>query len=140
MGQKNSAFIPLKIAVLTVSDSRTSANDSSGDYLVSAVTEAGHQLADRALLADNLYQVRSRVSQWIADETIQVVLINGGTGFTDQNWVPEAVGVLFDRTMRRKGHAPVQVLFRWPGVLMALDPIGGGIIREDDLLDGLDLD
>lgn len=103
MGQKNSAFIPLKIAVLTVSDSRTIANDSSGDYLVSAVTEAGHQLADRALLADNLYQVRSRVSQWIADETIQIVLINGGTGFTDQNWVPEAVGVLFDRTVKGFG-------------------------------------
>ncbi|ELI6431044.1 MULTISPECIES: molybdenum cofactor biosynthesis protein B [Aeromonas] len=111
MGQKNSAFIPLKIAVLTVSDSRTSANDSSGDYLVSAVTEAGHQLADRALLADNLYQVRSRVSQWIADETIQVVLINGGTGFTDQNWVPEAVGVLFDRTVKGFGELFRQLSF-----------------------------
>ena len=77
MGQKNSAFIPLKIAVLTVSDSRTSANDSSGDYLVSALTDAGHQLADRALCPDNLFRIRAQVSDWIVDDGVQVVLING---------------------------------------------------------------
>lgn len=103
MGQKHNEFIPLKIAVLTVSNSRTADEDSSGDYLVSALSEAGHQLADRALLADDLYQIRSRVSQWIADEGIQVVLVNGGTGFNDQNRVPEAVGVLFDRTVKGFG-------------------------------------
>ena len=111
MGQKHNEFIPLNIAVLTVSNSRTAADDSSGDYLVSALTEAGHQLVDRALLADDLYQIRSRVSQWIADDGIQVVLINGGTGFNDQNWVPEAVGVLFDRTVKGFGELFRQLSF-----------------------------
>ncbi|MEL3923223.1 molybdenum cofactor biosynthesis protein B [Aeromonas enteropelogenes] len=111
MGQKHNEFIPLKIAVLTVSNSRTADEDSSGDYLVSALSEAGHQLADRALLADDLYQIRSRVSQWIADEGIQVVLVNGGTGFNDQNRVPEAVGVLFDRTVKGFGELFRQLSF-----------------------------
>ena len=91
MGQKNNAFIPLKIAVLTVSDSRTAADDSAGDYLVAALTDAGHVLADRALCPDNLFRIRAQVSDWIADEGVQVVLINGGTGFNEQNRVPEAV-------------------------------------------------
>ncbi|MGL5200700.1 MAG: molybdopterin-binding protein, partial [Aeromonas veronii] len=103
MGQKHNVFIPLKIAVLTVSDSRTAADDSSGDYLVSALTDAGHQLADRALCPDNLFRIRARVSEWIADEGVQVVLINGGTGFNEQNRVPEAVGVLFERTVQGFG-------------------------------------
>ncbi|MCZ0752622.1 MULTISPECIES: molybdenum cofactor biosynthesis protein B [Aeromonas] len=111
MGQKHNEFIPLKIAVLTVSNSRTADEDSSGDYLVSALSEAGHQLADRTLLADDLYQIRSRVSQWIADEGIQVVLVNGGTGFNDQNRVPEAVGVLFDRTVKGFGELFRQLSF-----------------------------
>lgn len=111
MGQKHNEFIPLKIAVLTVSNSRTADEDSSGDYLVSALSEAGHQLADRALLADDLYQIRSRVSQWIADAGIQVVLVNGGTGFNDQNRVPEAVGVLFDRTVKGFGELFRQLSF-----------------------------
>ncbi|MFM5441268.1 molybdenum cofactor biosynthesis protein B [Aeromonas enteropelogenes] len=111
MGQKHNEFIPLKIAVLTVSNSRSADEDSSGDYLVSALSEAGHQLADRALLADDLYQIRSRVSQWIADEGIQVVLVNGGTGFNDQNRVPEAVGVLFDRTVKGFGELFRQLSF-----------------------------
>ncbi|WP_421227449.1 molybdenum cofactor biosynthesis protein B [Aeromonas enteropelogenes] len=111
MGQKHNEFIPLKIAVLTVSNSRSADEDSSGDYLVSALSEAGHQLADRALLADDLYQIRSRISQWIADEGIQVVLVNGGTGFNDQNRVPEAVGVLFDRTVKGFGELFRQLSF-----------------------------
>ena len=111
MGQKNNAFIPLKIAVLTVSDSRTAADDSSGDYLVSALTDAGHQLADRALCPDHLFRIRARVSEWIADEEVQVVLINGGTGFIEKNRVPEAVGVLFERTVQGFGELFRQLSF-----------------------------
>ncbi|MFM5508727.1 molybdenum cofactor biosynthesis protein B [Aeromonas rivipollensis] len=111
MAPKNSEFIPLKIAVLTVSDSRTTADDSSGDYLVSALTQAGHQLADRALCADNLFRIRAQVSQWIVDEAVQVVLINGGTGFNEQNRVPEAVGVLFERTVQGFGEMFRQLSF-----------------------------
>jgi len=111
MAPKHSEFIPLKIAVLTVSDSRTAADDSSGDYLVSALTEAGHQLADRALCPDNLFRIRARVSDWIADEGVQVVLVNGGTGFNEQNRVPEAVGVLFERTVQGFGEMFRQLSF-----------------------------
>jgi len=111
MGQKNNVFIPLKIAVLTVSDSRTVADDSSGDYLACALTDAGHQLADRALCPDNLFRIRARVSEWIADEGVQVVLINGGTGFNEQNRVPEAVGVLFERTVQGFGELFRQLSF-----------------------------
>ncbi|MEL1220186.1 molybdenum cofactor biosynthesis protein B [Aeromonas hydrophila] len=111
MGQKNNAFIPLKIAVLTVSDSRTAADDSAGDYLVSALNDAGHVLADRALCPDNLFRIRAQVSDWIADEGVQVVLINGGTGFNEQNRVPEAVGVLFERTVQGFGELFRQLSF-----------------------------
>lgn len=111
MGQKNNAFIALKIAVLTVSDSRTAADDSSGDYLVEALIEAGHQLAGRALSPDNLFRIRAQVSDWIADEGVQVVLINGGTGFNEQNRVPEAVGVLFERTVQGFGEMFRQLSF-----------------------------
>ena len=79
MAPKHNEFIPLKIAVLTVSDGRTAADDSSGDYLVSALTEAGHQLTDRALCPDNLFRIRAQVSDWIVDDGVQVVLINGGS-------------------------------------------------------------
>lgn len=111
MAQQNRTFLPLNIAVLTVSDSRTAADDSSGDYLVDALTEAGHRLVDRALLADNLFRIRAQVSQWIADEGVQVVLINGGTGFNEQNRVPEAVGVLFERTVQGFGELFRQLSF-----------------------------
>ena len=111
MAQQNRTFLPLNIAVLTVSDSRTAADDRSGDYLVDALTEAGHRLADRALLADNLFRIRAQVSQWIAEEGVQVVLVNGGTGFNEQNRVPEAVGVLFERTVQGFGELFRQLSF-----------------------------
>ncbi|WP_115718551.1 molybdenum cofactor biosynthesis protein B [Gallaecimonas mangrovi] len=88
---------PLKIAVLTLSDRRTLAEDSSGDYLQSALQAAGHQLADRKLIASNLYQIRAVVSQWIADNQVQVVLISGGTGFHPRDCAPQALTPLFDR-------------------------------------------
>ncbi len=111
MASKSNEFIPLKIAVLTVSDSRTAAEDSSGDFLVSALTEAGHVLADRALCGDNLFRIRAQVSEWIAHDEVQVVLVNGGTGFNEQNRVPEAVGVLFERTVQGFGELFRQLSF-----------------------------
>lgn len=111
VGQQNSAFIALNIAVLTVSNHRTPAQDSAGDYLVAALEQAGHQLSERAMVADDLYQIRAQVSQWIANEWVQVILINGGTGFHSQNRVPEAVGVLFDRTVKGFGELFRQLSF-----------------------------
>lgn len=73
-------LLPLSIALLTVSDTRTLAEDRAGDGLQSALLEAGHQLAERLLLPDNRYRVRAQIAHWIADDSTQVVLINGGTG------------------------------------------------------------
>jgi len=92
----SSTAIPLNIAVLTLSDTRTLAEDKSGDYLVSALEAAGHQLADRQIIPDDIYQMRAQVSQWIAEPTIQVILTTGGTGFTGRDSTPEALRPLFD--------------------------------------------
>jgi molybdenum cofactor biosynthesis protein B len=94
---------PLNIAVLTVSDTRTFENDTSGQYLVDALQEEGHTLADRALLKDDIYQIRAQVSAWIADAKVHVVLITGGTGFTDRDSTPEAMKPLFDKEVEGFG-------------------------------------
>ena len=73
-------FRPLDVAVLTVSDSRSREEDSSGDYLAAALQAAGHRLAERALLPNDRYALRALVSRWIAEPDVQVVLVNGGTG------------------------------------------------------------
>ena len=90
---------PLNIAVLTVSDTRTRDNDTSGDLLVERLETFGHQLTDRDLIKDDVYQMRAVVSAWIADPEIQVVLVTGGTGLTGRDSTPEALGVLFDKTV-----------------------------------------
>lgn len=92
-------FVALNLCVLTVSDSRTAANDSSGDYLANAVADAGHSLVDRALLPDNRYLLRARISQWLADEKVDGILVTGGTGFTGRDSTPEALLPLLDKEM-----------------------------------------
>ena len=93
------SFQPLRIAVLTVSDTRGPEQDSSGDYLAAALAEAGHSLAARALLPDDKYRLRATVSAWIADEAIDGVLVTGGTGFTGRDSTPEALLPLLDKRM-----------------------------------------
>lgn len=97
MSHANSEFVPANIAILTVSDSRGEAQDTSGQYLQEAAQEAGHQVVERTVVEDNIYQVRARVSAWIADKRVQAVLITGGTGFTAHDCTPEALLPLFDR-------------------------------------------
>jgi len=92
-------FVPLSLCVLTVSDSRTVADDSSGDYLAGALSEAGHHLAGRALLPDDKYRLRAQVSQWIADPAVDGILVTGGTGFTGRDSTPEALLPLLDKQM-----------------------------------------
>ena len=92
-------FIPLSLCVLTVSDSRTLAQDASGDWLAAALADAGHRLHDRALLPDDRYQLRAQVSRWIADEAVDGILVNGGTGFTGRDSTPEALLPLLDKEM-----------------------------------------
>ena len=92
-------FIPLDIAVLTVSDTRTEENDTSGLTLVQRLREAGHRLADKRIVPDDIYIIRAVVSQWIADPAVQVAIVTGGTGVTGRDGTPEAVKILFDKTL-----------------------------------------
>lgn len=89
-------FYPLNIAVLTVSDSRSSDNDSSGDLLSDLLVQAGHKLAARSLLPNNKYTLRALLSHWIASSNIQIILINGGTGYAKGNCTIEAITPLLD--------------------------------------------
>lgn len=97
MSQLSSEFIAARIAIMTVSQHRTEAEDTSGCYLRDAVIAAGHQLVAKAIVKENRYAIRAQVSAWIADPAIQVILSTGGTGFTAGDQVPEALLPLFDR-------------------------------------------
>ena len=92
-------FVSLSLCVLTVSDSRTIETDSSGQFLVDALKEAGHRLHERKLLRDDRYAIRAQVATWIADSAVHGVLITGGTGFTGRDSTPEAVLPLLDKEM-----------------------------------------
>ena len=89
----------LKVAVLTVSDTRSQETDTSGAFLEEALREAGHEIADRQIVIDDVYQLRAIVSQWIADPGVEVILTTGGTGFSGRDSTPEALAPLFDKTI-----------------------------------------
>ncbi|MBT5067995.1 MAG: molybdenum cofactor biosynthesis protein B [Halieaceae bacterium] len=111
----------LNIAVLTVSDTRTADTDTSGQFLEDALLEAGHRLADRAIVIDDIYQIRARLSAWIADSTVHAVLVTGGTGFSGRDSTPEAVLPLFDKTIEGFGE-----VFR----ALSLQEIGSSTVQS----------
>lgn len=115
------AFVPLNIAVLTVSDTRTPETDTSGDTLVERLEGAGHKLVDRDIVKDNIYSLRARVSQWIADVDTQVVILTGGTGFSHRDSTPEAISPLLDKHIEGFGE-----LFRQ----ISYDEIGTSTIQS----------
>jgi len=92
-------FKPLRIATLTVSDTRDKATDKSGDVLEDMIREAGHALVKREIVTDDLTQIRAKVESWIADAGVDVVITTGGTGFTGRDVTPEAVEPLFEKRM-----------------------------------------
>ena len=100
---KDRAFVPLNVAVLTISDSRTEETDSSGKALVSRLTENGHRIADKTIVPDDVYKIRAVVSEWIANEAIQVVISTGGTGVTGRDGTPEAIAPLLDKEIEGFG-------------------------------------
>ena len=100
---KKSKFLPLRISVLVVSDSRTEKTDKSGKLLVERLTKAGHLLAEKCIVHDNVYQIRSVLSRWIADSTIEIIITSGGTGLTGRDGTPEAASVLFDKEIEGFG-------------------------------------
>lgn len=92
-------FVPLNLCVLTVSDTRTAENDTSGDYLAGALAEAGHSLYARAISRDDKYRLRAIVSAWVAEADVHGILVTGGTGFTGRDSTPEALRPLLDKDM-----------------------------------------
>lgn len=92
-------FVPLSIAVLTVSDTRKLDDDKSGATLVERITASGHVLADRAIVADDVEAIRARLRNWISDHAIDAIITTGGTGFTGRDVTPEAVEPLFEKRM-----------------------------------------
>jgi molybdenum cofactor biosynthesis protein B len=111
----------LNVAVLTVSDTRTMDNDTSGQFLETSLLESGHTLADRTIVIDDVYQIRARLSAWIADATVNAVLVTGGTGFSGRDSTPEAVSPLFDKTIEGFGE-----VFR----ALSFDEIGSSTIQS----------
>jgi molybdenum cofactor biosynthesis protein B len=143
----------LQVAVLTVSDTRTEEDDTSGHYLVEALQSAGHVLADKAIVIDDIYRIRAVLSAWIADDGVDAVLVTGGTGFSGRDSTPEAVQPLFDKAIdgfgevfrtlsyQEIGSSTVQsralagfandtVVFCMPGSTGACKTAWTGLIRE----------
>lgn len=87
----------MNVAVLTVSDTRDKASDTSGAYLLEQLQALGHNVADYKIVIDDIYLMRAQVSQWVADETVHAIISTGGTGFTGRDSTPEALGPLFDK-------------------------------------------
>ena len=106
-----SEFKPLSLCVLTVSDTRTAADDTSGDYLCDALRAAGHRLHERAIVRDDKYAMRAIASRWIADADVDGVIVTGGTGFTGRDSTPEALLPLLDKEMPGFGELFRQISF-----------------------------
>lgn len=104
-------FMPLNIAVLTVSDTRDESTDTSGAFLVEALKKANHALANKKIVIDDVYQMRAVVSDWIASDQVQVILITGGTGFTERDSTPEAIEPLFDKKVEGFGELFRQISY-----------------------------
>ena len=111
----------LNVAVLTISDTRTQETDTSGAFLEEALVAAGHVVADRQIVIDDVYQLRAIVSQWIADPKVEVVLTTGGTGFSGRDSTPEALSPLFDKAIDGFGE-----VFR----ALSLEEIGSSTVQS----------
>ncbi len=118
---KETGFIPLNIAVLTISDSRTEETDKSGLILKERALEAGHKVVEKAIVPDDVYQMRAIFSRWIADPAVHVVISTGGTGITGRDSTPEAVGPLLEKPIEGFGE-----LFR----AISLEEIGASAIQS----------
>lgn len=106
---------PVRLAIMTVSDSRTLDNDTSGDALVKMATADGHEIVERLLVPDDIYRIRYEVSRWIIDPTVEAVITTGGTGLTGRDGTPEAVTPLFDRTIEGFGELFRQLSYQTVG-------------------------
>ena len=122
-------FIPVRIAVLTVSDTRTEENDTSGDILAQRIAEAGHELGGRAIVRDDKEAIRETVSGWIDDPEIDVVISTGGTGLTGRDITPEAIKPLFDKEIEGFSVIFHQVSFQSVGLSTLQSRATGGLAK-----------
>ena len=118
---------PVCIAIMTVSDTRTLDDDSSGAALVKMVTEDGHQVVERIIVPDDIYRIRYEVSRWIIDEQVEAVITTGGTGLTGRDGTPEAVLPLFDRTIEGFGELFRQLSYETVGTSTIASRAVGGV-------------
>lgn len=120
-------FVPLNIAVLTVSDTRNEETDTSGQALVERLQDAGHTLVEKVIVKDDIYQMRAVTSQWIADPEVQVIISTGGTGFTSRDSTPEAMAPLFDKEIEGFGELFRQVSYEEIGTSTIQSRALGGL-------------
>lgn len=118
---------PVRIAIMTVSDTRTLDDDSSGAALVKMVTEDGHQVVERIIVPDDIYRIRHEVSRWIIDEQVEAVITTGGTGLTGRDGTPEAVLPLFDRSIEGFGELFRQLSYETVGTSTIASRAVGGV-------------
>ena len=109
MKQQN--FLPLRISVLVVSDTRTEETDTSGKIFAERLTEEGHSLAEKCIFPDDIYQIRAVLSRWIVDPAVDIILTTGGTGLTGRDGTPEAVIPLFDKVIEGFGEMFRQISY-----------------------------
>ena len=109
MKQQN--FLPLRISVLVVSDTRTEETDTSGKIFAERLTEEGHSLAEKCIVPDDIYQIRAVLSRWIVDPAVDIILTTGGTGLTGRAGTPEAVIPLFDKVIEGFGEMFRQISY-----------------------------
>lgn len=112
MASSANSLIPIGIAVLTISDSRTEATDKSGKLLCDRLTATGHQLVEKAIVADDIYQIRAIVSRWIAEAAVQAIITTGGTGVTGRDGTPEAIQPLLDKELQGFGELFRMISYR----------------------------
>ena len=120
-------FVPVNIAVLTVSDTRTAADDRSGDTLVQRLTDAGHHLAARTIVADDQASIVAALRKWIADDGIDVVISTGGTGVTGRDVTPEAFQSIFDKEIPGFGELFRQLSYEKIGTSTIQSRCVGGV-------------
>ena len=108
---KQQKFLPLRISVLVVSDTRTEETDTSGKIFAERLTEEGHSLAEKCIVPDDIYQIRAVLSRWIVDPAVDIILTTGGTGLTGRDGTPEAVIPLFDKVIEGFGEMFRQISY-----------------------------
>ena len=120
-------FVPLRIAVLTVSDTRTTADDRSGDTLSERIVAAGHQLVDRDIVRDDRAAIADRLRRWIADPGVEVVITTGGTGVTGRDVTPEAFESVYEKKIEGFGEMFRMISFQKVGTSALQSRATGGV-------------